>query len=68
MAKRNREIEENENGMIQDFKLSEIKAVCEKQNGCEKCPFAVKQAMGGVCQFSPIGTTPAAWNIRAGDR
>lgn len=49
-----------------DFKLSEIKSICKKQKGCEDCQFAVKKAMGGVCQFSPIGTTPENWKIDDG--
>ena len=48
---------------MKDFRLSEIKAVCKKQKGCEECPLSVKKAMSGVCTFSPIGTTPASWDI-----
>lgn len=48
---------------MKDLKLSDIKKICSKQKACETCPFCLTKSVMGVCMFSPIGTTPASWNI-----
>lgn len=53
--------------LLKDFKLSEIKTICKKQKGCEDCQFAINKSVGGVCQFSPIGTTPEDWKIASSE-
>lgn len=48
---------------MKDYKLSEIKAICKKQKGCEKCPLTADKGCYGVCKFSPAGTTPLSWEF-----
>lgn len=48
---------------MKDYKLSEIKADCKKQKSCEECPHTSGNNCYGVCMFSPVGRTPASWNI-----
>lgn len=52
--------------VLKDYKLSEIKKICQKQKGCENCKFTI-DFPSGVCLFSPIGLVPSNWDIQEED-
>ena len=49
---------------MKDYKLSEIKTICEKHKYCnDKCPFYTEAYVGAICLLMTSLCAPEKWQI-----